>query len=134
MQQDGEEASQAPDERAQRSSHRRRHTQRQDRQNSQRSSHESRNNFNGQNKNRRNRRQNGPDLAAEPSLSLDELHAMKVAELRAKAAELGIDYAGRKKAELVDAVYEAAALAEGFRLMCAAFLKFILKGYGVPAY
>lgn len=129
VQQDGEEASQAPDERAQRSSHRRRHTQRQDRQNSQRSSHESRNNFNGQNKNRRNRRQNGPDLAAEPSLSVDELHAMKVAELRAKAAELGIDYAGRKKAELVDAVYEAAALAEGFRHV-RGILEIHSEGYG----
>lgn len=128
-QRDGEEASQTSDERAQRSSHRRRHMQRQDRQNSQRSSHESRGSFNGQNKGRRNRRQNGPDLTAEPSLSLDELHAMKVAELRAKAAELGIDYAGLKKAELANEVYEAAALAEGFRHV-RGILEIHSEGYG----
>ena len=40
---------------------------------------------------------------------------MKVAELRAKAAELEIEYVGLKKAELVEAVYAAAARAEGFR-------------------
>ena len=40
---------------------------------------------------------------------------MKVAELRAKAAELGIDGTGIRKADLVDVVYAAAAKAEGFR-------------------
>lgn len=66
---------------------------------------------NGQGR-RRNRRQ---DFAAEPSLTRDELSAMKVAELRAKAAELGAEYAGVRKGELVEAVYVAAAAAEGFR-------------------
>ena len=61
---------------------------------------------------RRNRRQ---DMVSEPSLSRDELSAMKVAELRAKAVELGIDYAGVRKGELVEIVYAAAARAEGFR-------------------
>ena len=65
----------------------------------------------GQNR-RRNRRQ---DFTAEPSLTRDELAAMKVAELRAKAGELGVDYAGVKKGELVEAIFEAAARAEGFR-------------------
>ena len=45
---------------------------------------------------RRNRRQ---DYVAEPSLTRDELSAMKVAELRTKAAELGVDYAGVRKGE-----------------------------------
>ena len=67
---------------------------------------------NGQGR-RRNRHQQ--NVAAEPSLTRDELAAMKVAELRAKAAELGLDYAGARKGELVDAVFEAAARAEGFR-------------------
>ena len=66
---------------------------------------------NGQGR-RRNRRQ---DFIAEPSLTRDELSAMKVAELRAKAAELGVEYAGVRKGELVEAVYVAAAAAEGFR-------------------
>ena len=77
-----------------------------------------RNNDQGQGRNnRRNNRRNGngPDLNAEPSLSRDELQAMKVAELRAKAAELGIDGTGIRKADLVDVVYAAAAKAEGFR-------------------
>ena len=64
-------------------------------------------------KNRRNRR--GQEMAAEPTLTREELEAMKVAELRAKAAELGVDHAGMRKAALVEEVYVAAARAEGFR-------------------
>ena len=67
---------------------------------------------NGQGR-RRNRHQQ--DLSAEPSLTREELAEMKVAELRAKAAELSIDYAGMRKPELVEAIFEAAARAEGFR-------------------
>ncbi len=67
---------------------------------------------NGQGR-RRNRRQQ--DFSAEPSVSRDELAAMKVADLRAKAAELGVDYSGVRKGDLVEAVFEAAARAEGFR-------------------
>ena len=63
-------------------------------------------------KQRGNNRYNAP---AEPSLSREELAAMKVAELREKARELDIDPTGKKKAELVEAVYTAAARAEGFR-------------------
>ena len=66
---------------------------------------------NGQGR-RRNRHQ---DFNAEPTLTRDELSEMKVAELRAKAAELGVDYAGVRKGDLVEAVFEAAARAEGFR-------------------
>ncbi len=63
-------------------------------------------------KQRGNSRYNAP---TEPSLSREELTAMKVAELREKARELDIDPTGKKKAELVEAVYTAAARAEGFR-------------------
>lgn len=51
----------------------------------------------------------------EPTLTRDELAAMKVAELREKARELEIDPTGIKKSELVEVVYAAAARAEGFR-------------------
>ncbi len=71
----------------------------------------------GQGKRAQNKRRNrrGQDVAAEPSLTREELEALKVAELRTKAAELGVDYVGVRKKELVDSIYEAAALAEGFR-------------------
>ncbi|MDM8271206.1 transcription termination factor Rho [Thermophilibacter provencensis] len=75
---------------------------------------------------RRNRRQ---DFVAEPSLTRDELAAMKVAELRAKAAELEIDYAGVRKGDLVEAVYAAAARAEGFRSVDG-ILEIGNEGYG----
>lgn len=64
------------------------------------------------NRKNRNNRLNAP---TEPTLSREELAGCKVAELREKAKELEIDYAGMKKAELVEEVYTAAARAEGFR-------------------
>ncbi len=64
---------------------------------------------------RRGRRGNVADLNREPSLTLEELQGMKVAELRAKAAEVGLDATGLRKAELVQAVYDKAAYEEGFR-------------------
>ena len=71
----------------------------------------------GQGKRNQNKRRNrrGQEAAAEPTLTRDELEAMKVAELRAKAAELGVDYVGLRKKELVEGIYHAAARAEGFR-------------------
>ena len=51
----------------------------------------------------------------EPTLSREELAAMKVAELREKAKEFEIETAGKKKAELVEEIYVTAAKAEGFR-------------------
>lgn len=69
-----------------------------------------------QNNRRRNRRGNQQQEAApEPSLTREELEKMKVAELRAKAAELGVEYVGVRKAALIDLVYQAAAVAEGFK-------------------
>lgn len=51
----------------------------------------------------------------EPTLSREELAAMKVAELREKAKEFEIETTGKKKAVLVEEIYVTAAKAEGFR-------------------
>ncbi len=51
----------------------------------------------------------------EPTLSREELAAMKVSELREKAKEFEIETTGKKKAELVEEIYVTAAKAEGFR-------------------
>lgn len=68
------------------------------------------------NRNRRNNRRNKntPDRTIEPSLTLESLSEMKVAQLREKAAELGVDYVGRRKKELIEEVFSASAAAEGF--------------------
>ena len=69
----------------------------------------------GQSKRQKNRRNRKDQQATGPSVTREELEALKVADLRAKAAELEVDYAGLRKAELVEAVYQANARAEGFR-------------------
>ena len=65
----------------------------------------------------RNKERNKERNAAptEPTLSREELAAMKVAELREKAKEFEIETTGKKKAELVEEIYTTAAKAEGFR-------------------
>ena len=83
---------------------------------------------NNQNNRRRNRR-NQQEQTVEPSLTRDELAEMKVADLRVKAAELGVDYAGVRKKDLAEAIYEAAALAEGFRPV-SGVLEIQNEGYG----
>ena len=83
---------------------------------------------NNQNNRRRNRRER-QEQAVEPSLTREELAEMKVAELRAKAAELGVEYVGLRKKELADAIYEAAALAEGF-CPVSGVLEIQNEGYG----
>ncbi len=70
---------------------------------------------NGGRNSRKNRKNRKNDFNTEPSLTLEDANAMKVADLRSKAAELNVDYVGLRKAELVEAVYRAAARAEGFR-------------------
>ena len=75
---------------------------------------------NDQRNDRRNRQQNrkarnNRNAPVEPSLSREDLAALKVAELREKARELDLDITGKKKAELVEEVYVANARAEGFR-------------------
>ncbi len=63
--------------------------------------------------NKRSNRYNS--VPTEPSLTREELASYKVAELREKAHELDLDTTGKKKAELVEEIYVAAAHAEGFR-------------------
>ena len=70
------------------------------------------------NNDRRNRQRDRKQRNAaptEPTLSREELAAMKVAELREKAKEFEIETTGKKKAELVEEIYVTAAKAEGFR-------------------
>lgn len=80
---------------------------------------EERNERNNDRRNRqRDRKQRNKERNAaptEPTLSREELAAMKVAELREKAKEFEIETTGKKKAELVEEVYVTAAKAEGFR-------------------
>ena len=80
-----------------------------------------------QNNQRHNRRQRNREV--EPSVSREELEGLKVAELRARAAELEIDVTGMKKAELVEAVFVASVRAEGFRDV-AGVLDILSDGYG----
>ena len=80
---------------------------------------EERNERNNDRRNRqRDRKQRNKERNAaptEPTLSREELAAIKVAELREKAKEFEIETTGKKKAELVEEIYVTAAKAEGFR-------------------
>ncbi|OUO87019.1 transcription termination factor Rho [Gordonibacter sp. An230] len=89
---------------------------------------------NGRNGNqniRRQRRQHGNQGPREvqPSVSREDLAKLKVAELREKAAELSVDVTGLKKAELVEAVFEASVRAEGF-IEVSGILDILADGYG----
>ena len=81
--------------------------------------HERKDERNNDRRNRqRDRKQRNKERNAaptEPTLSREELAAMKVAELREKAKEFEIETTGKKKAELVEEIYTTAAKAEGFR-------------------
>lgn len=84
----------------------------------------------GNDQHRRQRRthsQNREPVA--PKTNMEELAKLKVAELREKAAELGLDATGLKKAELVEKVYEAAVRAEGF-IEVEGILDVLQDGYG----
>ena len=81
------------------------------------------------NQNRRRNRRNQQEQSAEPSLTREALAELKVAELRSKAAELGVPYVGMRKKDLADAIYEAAAQAEGFRPV-SGVLEIQNEGYG----
>ena len=67
------------------------------------------------NSDRKQRNKERNAAPTEPTLSREELAAMKVAELREKAKEFEIETTGKKKAELVEEIYTTAAKAEGFR-------------------
>ena len=81
------------------------------------------------NSRRRNRKGSQQNVQAEPSLTREALQELKVAELRSKAAELGVEYVGVRKPELIEAVYLAAAAAEGFRSV-EGILEIGNEGYG----
>ena len=81
------------------------------------------------NSRRRNRKGSQQNVQAEPSLTREALQELKVAELRSKAAELGVEYVGVRKPELIEAVYLAAAAAEGFRSV-EGILQIGNEGYG----
>ena len=86
----------------------------------------------GNNNNRRQRRphdNNRGPREVQPSVSRDDLAKLKVAELREKAAELGVDATGLKKAELVEAVFGASVKAEGF-IEVSGILDILADGYG----
>ena len=85
----------------------------------------------GDNQNHRHQRQRRGSNQREmvPSVTLDELAALKVADLRARAAELSLDATGMKKAELVQAVYGASMKAEGF-IEVVGVLDILADGYG----
>ncbi len=85
-------------------------------------------NRNNNNNDRHQRRQHQNREVA-PSVTKDDLAKLKVAELRAKAAELEVDVAGLKKAELIDAVFEATVKAEGF-IQVEGILDILQDGYG----
>ncbi len=88
-----------------------------------------RNRGNNNNGNDRHQRRQHQNREVAPSVTKEDLAKLKVAELRAKAAELDVDVAGLKKAELVDAVYEAAVKAEGF-IEVEGILDIMQDGYG----
>ena len=80
------------------------------------------------NQQRRNRRQHQTREVV-PSVTREELDALKVAELRTRAEELQIDVTGLKKPELVEAVFAASVRAEGF-LEVKGVLDILSDGYG----
>ena len=87
---------------------------------------------NGNNR-RRNRHNNNGNNAGNnnggPTLSRERAASMLVAELRREAVNLGVEYVGIRKAQLAEAVYVAAARAEGFRDV-AGVLDITGEGYG----
>lgn len=86
-----------------------------------------RNDRNARNHNSRNKRDRNREV--EPSVTREGLAELKVADLRAKAAELELDVTGLKKAELLEAVYNATVKAEGF-LEVSGILDILADGYG----
>lgn len=90
---------------------------RQHKRNEERNEHKDERNNDRRNRQRDRKQRNKERNAAptEPTLSREELAAMKVAELREKAKEFEIETIGKKKAELVEEIYVTAAKAEGFR-------------------
>ncbi len=89
----------------------------------------SRNERNNDHRRQRRQHDNRSNREIVPSISKEELEALKVIELRERAAQLELAAAGLKKAELVDLVYDALVKAEGFREV-AGVLDILSDGYG----
>ena len=83
----------------------------------------------GHDRNNRRQRHENRSREPQPSITKEELAELKVADLRARAAELAVDGTGLKKAELVDAVYDATCKAEGFTEVTGV-LDIMPDGYG----
>ncbi len=86
-------------------------------------------NYNNNQRNNRHQRRQRNNREIEPSVTREELAELKVAELRERAAALELDVTGMKKAELVEAVFDASVKAEGF-LEVAGILDILSDGYG----
>lgn len=80
-------------------------------------------------KNGKNKRKSRPQAQYEPSISKEDLSALTVSDLREKAAQLSIDASGMRKAEMVDRIYVACAIAEGF-MEVSGILDILPDGYG----
>lgn len=78
---------------------------------------------------RRKNRFKEAQTAAVPSVTKEELAKLKVAELRLKASELGLELGLGKKAELVDLVFDAVVKSEGF-IEVEGILDILSDGYG----
>lgn len=87
------------------------------------------NDRNGKNHRQRRSRDNRSQREYVPSVSKETLEEFKLPELREKAAELNIDASGMKKAEMIEAIYEALAIAEGF-VEVQGILDIMADGYG----
>jgi transcription termination factor Rho len=79
---------------------------------------------------RKQRRQFTNQRETSPLVTREELAELKIAELRAKAAELELDITNiRKKDEIIDIVLAGMVRAEGF-VECAGVLDLLPEGYG----
>ena len=81
------------------------------------------------NRNARAQRRQHQQREIQPSVTREELEAMRITELRKKAMEVGIIPAGVAKADLIDQVFEAIAASEGF-VKVGGILDILSDGYG----
>lgn len=99
-------------------------TSRKQRINSKNNAHQKGSHFRSRRTHQQNRRE-----PVVPQTSKDDLAKLKVAELRVRAEELGVEHKGLKKAELVEAVFAASIKAEGF-VEVSGILDVLSDGYG----
>ncbi len=95
------------------------------------SGHQQQNGYQQQRRPRRTYPQNAPSREQiAPQVSREDLAELKVAELREKATDLGLDTTQlKKKDELAEAVFDAMVKAEGF-VECIGILDLLPEGYG----